>query len=206
MKKNALLSMFLSQGVPMLLAGDEIGNTQDGNNNAYCQDNPIGWVTWKDARKSSELTAFVREIAALRAAHPVLHNPLPLRGTDYLSCGHPDVSVHSKAAWRPDESPYNRSIGILLGGEFAVRNRTEQDDSFYLIFNMHWEEQVFDIPLLSGNRGWKLILSTDPALTPMPVDTRLSIPPRTIAVLQSEERHDKAKPKRKKEKASEENG
>lgn len=203
MKKNAILAMFLSQGVPMILAGDEIGNTQEGNNNAYCQDNPIGWVSWKEARKHAELSAFVREAAALRAAHPALHNPVSLRGTDYLSCGHPDVSVHSKTAWRPDESPYNRSVGILLGGEFAVRNRTEHDDSFYLIFNMHWEEQVFDIPLLSGNRSWKLVLATDPALVPHSVtEPRITIPPRTIAVLQSEENHDKAKSQRKKEKAS----
>ena len=205
MRKNALLSMFLSQGVPMLLAGDEIGNTQEGNNNAYCQDNSIGWVTYKDARKNSEITAFVKQIAALRAAHPVLRNPNGLRGTDYLSCGCPDVSVHSKTAWRPDESPYNRSVGILLGGEFALRNRTEHDDSFYLIFNMFWEEQVFDIPHLSGGKAWKVVLATDPSVCIGELkEPRITIPPRTIAVLQSEEGHGAEQHKRKKAKTAEE--
>ena len=204
MRKNAMLAMFLSQGVPMILAGDEFGNTQDGNNNAYCQDNPVGWVSWKEARKNAELSAFVKRMAELRAKHPVLHNPMPLRGTDYLSCGCPDVSVHSKTAWRPDESPYNRSVGILLGGEFAVLNKTEHDDSFYLIFNMYWEEQVFEIPHLSGGRTWKVVLATDPAVKEGPVtDTRLAVAPRTIAVLQSEEFHGTEQRKRKKTKTPE---
>lgn len=200
MKKNALLTMFLSQGVPMLLAGDEFGNTQEGNNNAYCQDNPIGWLSWKEARKNTELTAFIRELTAFRAAHPAFHNVNPFKGTDYLSCGCPDVSVHSRSAWRTDESPYNRSVGILLGGEFAVKNRTEHDDSFYLAYNMYWEEQEFEIPLLSGNRSWKVALTTASEKSAEGVkDARLVIPPRTIVVLQSEEQNVKKERKRKKE-------
>lgn len=204
MRKNALLSMFLSQGVPMILAGDEFGNTQDGNNNAYCQDNPVGWVSWKEARKNTELTAFVKRMAELRAAHPALHNPLGLRGTDYLSCGCPDVSVHSKTAWRPDESPYNRSVGILLGGEFALRGKNEHDDSFYLIFNMYWEEQIFEIPHLPGGRTWKVVLSTCPETPEGPVkEARLAVAPRTTVVLQSEENNGTEQRKRKKAKTPE---
>lgn len=204
MKKNAILTMFLSQGVPMLLAGDEFGNTQDGNNNAYCQDNPMGWLSWKEARKNTELTEFVKAAAALRAAHPVLHNPLMLKGTDYLSCGCPDYSVHGKSAWRRDDSPYNRSVGILLGGAFALKNRTEKDASFYLMFNMYWEEQTFEIPLLPGNQCWKPVIATDADWKPEIKDNRITVPPRTIAVLQSEENHVTVKSKRKKEKAAEE--
>ena len=147
----------------------------------------------------------MKQIAALRAVHPVLRNPNGLRGTDYLSCGCPDVSVHSKTAWRPDESPYNRSVGILLGGEFALRNRTEHDDSFYLIFNMFWEEQVFDIPHLSGGKAWKVVLATDPSVCIGELkEPRITIPPRTIAVLQSEEGHGAEQHKRKKAKTAEE--
>ncbi len=201
MKKNAMLSMFLSQGVPMILAGDEFGNTQEGNNNAYCQDNPTGWVSWGEARKNAELLAFVKKISALRSEHPVLHNPAALRGTDYLSCGCPDVSIHGKTAWRPDDSPYNRTLGILLGGEFVRKNRDESDDSFYLIFNMYWEEQTFDIPRLSGGRTWKLVLATDPALTPAEItEDRLTVPRRTIAVLQSVKNDGTKKAQRKKAK------
>lgn len=199
MKKNALLTMFLSQGVPMLLAGDEFGNTQDGNNNAYCQDNSIGWLSWKEARKNTELSSFVRQISALRKAHPVFRNPVPLKGTDYLSCGLPDVSVHSKSAWRPDEGPYNRSVGILFCGEFALKNKEEHDDSFYVIFNMYWEEQTFELPLPSDKCKWKTVLATDPDVLLSDISgTKLTVPQRTIVVLQSEEEHDKKQSKRKK--------
>ena len=201
MKKNAILTMFLSQGVPMLLSGDEFGNTQEGNNNAYCQDNAIGWLSWKEARKNTELSAFVRTASALRAAHPVFRNPAPLKGTDYLSCGCPDVSVHSKSAWRPDESPYNRSVGILLGGEFALRNKEEHDDSFYIIFNMYWEEQTFEIPFLSDNRRWRIVLATDSAVKPAEItEPLLTVPQRTIVVLQSEADYGKKQEKPKKAK------
>src|SRR5690606_16305809 len=70
-KRNLLATLLLSQGVPMLLAGDEIGNSQSGNNNAYCQDNPIGWIDWSQEEESRELQDFVRRMVALRHRHPV---------------------------------------------------------------------------------------------------------------------------------------
>ena len=224
MRKNAILAMMVSQGAPMLLAGDEFGNSQGGNNNAYNQDNSTGWVNWAEQKRQAEFTAFVREAIALRKAHPVLHNPVPLKGMDYLSSGAPDVSVHGREAWRPDDSPYNRCLGILLSGDFARLKRqpnanaqtpdnnesttveqtasaeaqtatgrgpaqTEQDardDSFYLIFNMYWEEQTFAIPVLPGRGGFRIALATDRSLeTGKEVGDLLTIPARTIAVLES---------------------
>jgi glycogen operon protein len=88
-----------------------------------------------------------------------------------------------------------------LGGEFVRKNRDESDDSFYLIFNMYWEEQTFDIPRLSGGRTWKLVLATDPALTPAEItEDRLTVPRRTIAVLQSVKNDGTKKAQRKKAK------
>ncbi|MBP5461816.1 MAG: hypothetical protein J6Y20_06800, partial [Lachnospiraceae bacterium] len=224
MRKNAVLAMMVSQGAPMLLAGDEFGNSQGGNNNAYNQDNSTGWVNWAGQKRQAEFTAYVRDAIALRKAHPVLHNPIPLRGMDYLSSGAPDVSVHGREAWRPDDSPYNRCLGILLSGDFArVERRTTdeakpvtikgstdveqntavtsavstgvenvreerdgRDDSFYLVFNMYWEEQTFAIPVLPGRGGFKIALASDPSLkNGEVVGDLLKVPARTIVVLQS---------------------
>ena len=186
MRKNAVLAMLLSQGTPMILAGDEFGNSQSGNNNAYNQDNTIGWVNWSGQKRQAEFTAFVREAIALRKAHPVLHNPIPLRGMDYLSSGAPDVSVHGREAWRPDDSPYNRCVGILLSGDFASVGHDGRDDSFYLVFNMYWEEQTFAIPVLPGRGGFRIALASDPSLKAGEVvGDLLKVPARTIAVLQS---------------------
>ena len=186
MRKNAMAAMFLSQGVPMLLAGDEFGNSQDGNNNAYNQDNPTGWVNWAQQKRQAEFTQFLRDLIALRAAHPVLHNTNPLRGTDYLASGAPDVSVHGREAWRPDDGPYNRCLGVLLGGDFARVGRDGRDDSFYLIFNMYWEEQTFAVPVPPGRAGFCVSIATDSSVVPGTVvgDT-ISVPARSIVVLRS---------------------
>ena len=95
----AFLLMLLSQGTPMLYAGDEFGNSQNGNNNAWCQDNPVGWLDWKEFKKNQPLLQFVKEAIAFRKAHPILHCGKELRGTDYLGKGFPDFSVHGERAW-----------------------------------------------------------------------------------------------------------
>lgn len=184
MKKNALMTLLLSQGTPMLLAGDEFGNSQGGNNNAYCQDNPTGWLNWKEQRSNPEITEFVRKLIAFRKAHPALHNPLGLRGVDYLQSGCPDVSCHSTKIWYPDESNYNRCVGVLLSGEFAKNRAGDADASFYLIFNMYWEEREFNLPHLPGFGAWKLAITSDQSCEePKAGAMDLRIPPRTIAVL-----------------------
>ncbi len=160
MQYNALTALFLSQGTPMLLAGDEFGNSQLGNNNAYCQDNEIGWVDWKKKASQKDMLQFVKSLIQLRKEHPVFHNALELRGLDYISCGMPDVSFHGTKAWYPDYSNYSRSIGIMLCGQYAVKNRTEKDSTCYLICNMHWEPHVFDLPNLDRTKQWKLCMMT----------------------------------------------
>ena len=105
---------------------------------------------------------------------------------DYLSSGAPDVSVHGREAWRPDDSPYNRCLGILLSGDFARVGHEDRDDSFYLMFNMYWEEQTFAIPVLPGRGGFRIAIATDASLkTGETVEGALVIPARTIVVLQS---------------------
>ena len=80
-----MLLLFLSQGTPLLYGGDELENSQMGNNNAYCQDNEIGWIDWKKGRSYSQFTGFVKDLIRFRKDHPILHMPQELRPTDYKS-------------------------------------------------------------------------------------------------------------------------
>lgn len=111
--RNAFLMLLTSQGTPMILAGDELGNTQLGNNNAYCQDNTVGWINWNHTKTSETIHAFVKKAIQFRKAFPVLHQEEPVRMMDTLSCGMPDLSIHGMQAWRPDFSNYSRMLGML---------------------------------------------------------------------------------------------
>lgn len=208
MVKNGLLALFLSQGTPMLLAGDEFGNTQEGNNNAYCQDNSISWLDWSLLNKNKELYSFVKQLIELRKGHPILHQEKELRGMDYIYCGIPDLSFHGTKAWQPNLLHYSRELGVLLCGKYAAINRREFDTTFYIIYNMHWEAHSFGLPNLIDQMKWALLLTTDPAVQSMttsemsqsevsfPISSRnvvkvkllenqrlLLVPPRTVCVL-----------------------
>ncbi len=117
--KNAMTLVFLSQGTPLLYSGDEFGNTQNGNNNPYCQDNNTGWIKWNQMESGSELLSYTKMLIRLRRKHPILHSAMPLRGMDTLSCGYPDISFHGKEAWRPDTSPASRSMGVMYCGYYG---------------------------------------------------------------------------------------
>lgn len=161
MIKNALTVLFLSQGTPMLMAGDEFGCTHGGNNNPYCCDNEQGWVVWEKGTRARELRDYTVQLIKLRQSHRVLSNVVGLRGTDYVYSGCPDISFHGTSAWYPDYGYYSRTLGVLLNGEYARVDRIRPDASFYIIYNMHWQDHVFDLPTI--NKGsFRLLLSTDP--------------------------------------------
>lgn len=182
MRKNALALLLLSQGTPMLLAGDEFGNSQQGNNNAYCQDNEIGWVSWKEMRTNKELYEFVKMLIKLRKEHPVLHNKIALKGMDYISCGCPDSSRHGTKAWYPDYSNYSRAYAWLLCGKYAMVDRLTADCSFYLAANMHWEPHEFDLPALGCGENLQFLFSTDEeCIAPIEGKTYL-VPARSLVV------------------------
>ena len=182
MIKNALCTLFLSQGTPMLMAGDEFGNTHKGNNNPYCCDNEQSWVVWDRTARAKELLAFTRGLAALRKEHRVFSNKTELVGTDYVYKGCPDVSFHGTRAWFPDYGYYSRTLGMLLNGEYAVVDRNRRDKSFYIAFNMHWEEHEFDLPG-NGKSEFKMVLTTDSENTISEKCTCI-IKPRSIAVFE----------------------
>lgn len=181
MRRNALILLFISLGTPMLLAGDEFGNSQDGNNNAYCQDNEIGWVTWKQLRANRDQFEFVKQLIALRKAHPVLRNKIPLRGMDYISCGCPDVSRHGTKAWYPDYSNYSRTLAVLFCGKYAMIDRKTPDQSIYLAANMHWEPHVFDLPDINDGEELSFLLASDEDCAATGQRT-FEVPPRSIVL------------------------
>jgi glycogen operon protein len=141
-KRNLLAALLFSQGVPMLLAGDELGRTQRGNNNAYCQDNELSWVDWDPAAEDRDLAGFVARLVALRREHAAL------RRRHYARPGEvrwlkPQGGEMSEEDWR---SPFARCLGMLVPGE----------ESLLLLLNAHHEPVAFALP--SGE--WSTILDT----------------------------------------------
>lgn len=181
MMKNALSILFMSRGIPMLCAGDEFGNTHQGNNNPYCCDNEQGWVNWTRSKQSAELKSFVKKMVELRKSHYSFTNQVPYRESDYDFTGYPDISYHGTKTWYPDFSYYARALGILLNGNYAVGPKGTADDSFYIIMNMHWEEHEFDLPSIKDNE-WKLLFATDYAPQPDSEKKSVIIQPRSVAV------------------------
>lgn len=158
--RNAFAMMLLAQGTPMLLAGDEFGNTQEGNNNPYCQDNEITWLDWRMTSAKTEILEYVKKLIAFRRKHPVLHQGRELYMFDSLSCGMPDVSIHGTQAWKADFSYYSRMLAVLLYGDYRKKDDGTADDSLYIIFNMYWESRSFDLPNLPGEKEWYPAIET----------------------------------------------
>jgi isoamylase len=140
--KNLLVLLLLSQGTPMLLAGDEIGRTQRGNNNAYCQDNEISWIDWDLMSVHADLQRFVRELIAFRHRHPVLRRSTFLTGQGTAHHAQPDVAWHGERLHAPDWGPTSRTLAMHLAGVHAP----EPDDDVYLAVNGSDHGLVFELP------------------------------------------------------------
>lgn len=167
--KNAISILMLSQGIPMILSGDEFGKTQRGNNNAYCQDNELSWINWALAEYNSELFSFFRNIVAFRNAHPILRRRLHFHNNDDLGIGYPDISWHGVRAWNPDWSDSSRSLAFMLCGSYVEPGQPE-DDFVYVAMNMHWEMHGFELPELPSGKSWRIAVNTD---MPAPDDIRM---------------------------------
>jgi isoamylase len=157
--RNALAILLTSQGVPMLLMGDEAGRTQQGNNNTYCHDNELSWLDWDRVADHADLLRFTSLLVAFRHRHPVLRNRWHLTGVDYVGSGFPDISWHGHAAWRPDWSAGSRALAFMLCGHHA-RGGQESDDHVYVAMNSHWEASGFELPRLGEARSWHVAVNT----------------------------------------------
>ena len=158
--RNAFLMLLFSQGTPMILAGDEFGNSQEGNNNPYCHDDAVTWLNWKPTKTGEQIRNYVKQLIAFRTEHPVLHQAKALCMQDTLSCGLPGISAHGVQTWRPDFSNYSRILGVLLAGDYAQKPDGTSDDSIYIIFNMYWETKSFDLPTLPAGKEWHAAIET----------------------------------------------
>jgi glycogen operon protein len=147
--RNLVATLFLSQGVPMLLAGDEFLRTQGGNNNAWCQDNEVSWVDWSFLARNADFWRFVKEMIALRRAHSALRRrTFPREG---------EVIWHGTEPYKPDFSPWSRTLALALDGS---RTGREPDQDFYLAFNA-WRESVsFRVPPPPQGRPWRRVIDT----------------------------------------------
>ncbi|GAA0977899.1 glycogen debranching protein GlgX [Acrocarpospora macrocephala] len=175
-KRNFLATLFLSQGVPMLSHGDELGRTQQGNNNAYCQDNEISWVDWEE---NWLLLDFTRRVAKLRREHPVFRRRRffygrPVRGSDDqlsdIVWFTPSGTVMTDGDW---SNGYARALAVFLNGDAITepdrRGRRITDDSFLLLFNAHFDVITFTIPKDYGEM-WTTELDT---AMPISTDSRM---------------------------------
>ena len=165
-KRNFLATLFLSQGIPMLPGGDEIGRTQKGNNNGYCQDNDISWFDWQSADK--DLLEFTRQLIRFRKDHTVFHRRRwfqgrPIHGAHVTDIGWftPDGAEMAEEHWNEGCS---KAMGIFLNGEAIqspdARGERVVDDSFYVLFNAHHEQLQFTLPKREWGDEWIVMLDT----------------------------------------------
>jgi len=164
--RNFLASLLFSQGVPMLVGGDEFARTQRGNNNAYCQDNEISWLDWKHAGWQKELLVFTTKLIAFRKAHPIFRRPKYFQGRRVLAAGLKDLMWFDSTGTEMSHETWtggHRCLGMLLSGDsLDVRNpqgESVRDDTFLLLFNSYHEPVHFVLPG-KKNVHWELLVDT----------------------------------------------
>ena len=171
-QRNFLVTLFLSQGVPMLLGGDEMGHSQQGNNNAYCQDNELTWFNWNLSSENKELLAFTQELITFRHQHPVFHRRNWFQGraihssqVSDLCWYHPDGTKLTEKQW--EENQLTQAITVFLNGkELSApdpRGKRLVDDSFLLFFNSNEEQISFSLPKALQQWHWQAVIDTNEA-------------------------------------------
>jgi len=161
--KNACAVLMCSRGTPMFNMGDEICNTQFGNNNPYCQDNEISWLDWGLLEKNQDIFEFFKFMIDFRKKHEVLR-----RKTAPCSCGFPEISFHGVKPWEPDFEPESRVIGVM----FAGRDPSRGDDIVMVVINAHWEKHKIVLPDLPGHLRWVLEVDTGLGADCIPIEKK----------------------------------
>ena len=166
--RNFVATLLLSQGVPMLLAGDEIGHTQLGNNNAYCQDNEISWLNWESTDQDRELLAFVQRMITLRKRHPVFHRRNFFQGRPIKGAGVKDILWLTPSGLEMTDDEWKQShaqtLGVLLSGEAlderGDRGEAIKDNNFLLLLNANHEAKPFTLPTIAQDAHWRALVDT----------------------------------------------
>ncbi len=168
-KRNLLATLLIAQGTPMLLGGDEFGRTQQGNNNAYCQDNEISWFDWERiGPEDRELIRFVARLIRLRKAHPVLRRTRFLHGEETSADGLKDITWFTPAGTEktPEEwrNVLARCIGLMLNGRagrhLSASGERARDDVLLILLNAYHEVVPFTLPTVPGGATWQRLLDT----------------------------------------------
>lgn len=196
-RRNFLVTLMLSQGVPMLVSGDELGRTQKGNNNAYCQDNQLSWIDWNLQDSNAELLDFSRQLIDFRRRHPVFRRRRWFQGqaihgsnVDDISWYNPDGAEMTEEQW---SIGFAKAIAVFLNGEeipeVGYKGERVMDDSFILFFNAHYEMIEFVLPPKLSHRKWRVIIDTkEPSFVNDWVfytqDKTVPVADRSIVVLQ----------------------
>ncbi|HEX3291086.1 MAG TPA: glycogen debranching protein GlgX [Gaiella sp.] len=194
--RNMLATLLLSQGTPMLLAGDEVRRTQRGNNNAYCQDNELSWLDWDVDDRGQGLLEFTKRLLRLRAGHPVFRRSAFLTGEERLGSGAPDVWWFRPDGRRMTQADWTRgdafTLGAFLNGAeiptLAPDGEAIADDSFIVLFNAWRDPVTFVLPPTRFGRRWAHELCTaEPELPPngttLPARAEVPLPGRALRIL-----------------------
>lgn len=184
----AYAMLMYAQGVPLIMAGDEFGNTQSGNNNAYCQDNETGWVNWSQFNKYKEEREFIKSLITFRKEYKLVAKEVPFRFTDYRSVGAPDMSYHGENAWISQIDHGRKSLGVMYCGAYA---EGEHKEDLYIGYNLSAEVVKLALPILS-NKKWTL--NGELLEDQMFVD----VPAHSISVLKTKEVPQEKKTRRRK--------
>lgn len=171
--RNAIAFNMFSQSTPMILMGDEFGNSQKGNNNPYCIDGPVTWLNWNDLKTHSDIYDFMKKCIEIRKSYDILHMNRTFRMSDYLSNGYPDLSMHGEEAWKIETDDLTRHFGMMYSQEYAYYDingkplsgktagrKSKEYDLIYIGVNMHWSNHNFALPKLPQGKEWKVILDT----------------------------------------------
>lgn len=178
--KNACVVLMLSRGIPMFLAGDEFGNTQFGNNNAYCHDNEISWLDWSLLDKNRDLFEFFQYMIWFRKMHRIVRVD-----TEMCSLNYPFISHHGLQPFWPDYNSNHHYVGIMYAG----RNRKGEDELVYVAINAFWNPQTFTLPLPPEGRRFYVVIDTYKEQSVVqdiiPVLGPITIMPRTVMVMET---------------------
>lgn len=156
--KNAFIMLLTAQSVPLIWSGDEFRNSQNGNNNAYCQDNEIGWINWKKSASVKRDIDFVTKILEFRRNHPVISSKKPFTFSDYKTAGAPDFSLHGVNAWVTDLNPGNMALGVMYCGAYS--EDLEHTEDVYIGYNFFSGTSGLALPKLKKGRKWYLVVDS----------------------------------------------
>lgn len=184
--RNSVIMVLMAQGVPLIWSGDEMCNSQQGNNNVYCQDNPIGWLNWKNEKTHRQEIDFMRKMIEFRKEHPIISNEMPFQFSDYHSIGCPDLSLHGENAWVLEPDAKRLCLGMMYCGRYSTdQNKTED---VYVAYNFLSAVSAVALPKLAKDRLWFQVVDSSEEKMPFLEELRpcqqrkININPQSICI------------------------